>query len=202
MTIKETIFCVAPGPSIDAMDLEPLRDRRVLAIKWGFLAAPWCEAIWSTHAIKFYRDEKVKAFLLEHPDCKPYAMRSEPEGGADRGIATLELGQQYGLCTDPGAVAFGKNSGHSGINLAYHMLKYKDQRSRIVLIGYDMRIVEGRSHFHREKATCPAWQYKNIFVPAFHDIALELQSRRIECLNATPNSALEAFPHIRLKDAL
>jgi len=201
----QTIFVVAPGPGVTAWgDLNVLlAGRRVLAVKWGFLhVADICEALWSTHARLFYQHADVIAYRQRRPELPCYAMRSVVEGGGTDGVITLEHAQDYGLCRDPAGIAFGKNSGHSGINVAYHLLGEPKRGSRLVLLGYDMRQVNGKSHAHRERATTPPWQYRNIFVPSFIDIAEELKKEGIECLNATPQSALEVFPHVDLRDVL
>lgn len=199
---ERTIFCIAPGPTVAEMDLSALRGRRVLAIKRGFKWAPWCEAVFSTHARKFYQDPETIAFRAAHPEKTYYAMRSEREGGGTDGVITLEQLQEFGLCKDPRGIGFGKNSGHGGINLAYHMLPEPKAGCAIVLIGYDMRHVGGRSHADRAQATAPIWQYRNIFVPAFNDIARDLEAEGVACVNATPDSALPQFRRVRLEDVL
>lgn len=198
----ETIYCVAPGPSIGPLDLSILRGRRVVAIKWGYLkVAECCEALWSTHARLFYQHQDVKAFRARRPDLPCYCMRSTIEGGGTEGVITLENAQEYGLCRDPMGIAFGKNSGHSGINLAYHRLK-KKRGSRLILLGFDMCQIDGKSHFHRDQPTTPPWQYRNIFAPAFIDLAEELKKDGVEVLNASPRSALEVFPKVDPRDVL
>lgn len=201
----ETIFCVAPGPGVTAWgDLNKLlKGQRVLAVKWGFLHVPdVCEALWSSHARIFYDHPDVVAYRARRPDLSCTCLRTEREGAGTNGVVTLEETLKYGLCRDPLGVASGKNSGHAALNVAYHMLKAPKRGGRIVLIGYDMRQVRGKSHAHRAEATTPIWQYRNIFVPAFIEIAEELEKEGIETLNATPDSALQVFPQVNLRDVL
>lgn len=204
--MRQTIFLVAPGPGVTAYgDLEPLlRGRgRVIAIKWGFLAVPnLTEVLWSTHAVKFYRHQDVIDYRARRPDVRCFTMRSEREGGGSDGVATLENAQEYGLCKTPGSIAFGKNSGTSGLNIAWHELKEPRRGSRIILLGYDMRQVDGRSHFHREQPTTPEWQYRNIFSVSFVDIAADLEAEGVSVVNCTPGSALQVFPQADLRDVL
>lgn len=202
---RQTIFLVAPGPGVTAYgDLQKLLRRRgrVIAVKWGFLHVPdITEVLWSTHAVKFYRHEDVISYRARRPEVRCYTMRSGEGAGTD-GVITLENAQDYGLCKAPGAIAFGKNSGNSALNVAWHELQEPRAGSRIILLGYDMRCVNGKSHAHREEATTQEWQYRNIFVPSFIDIARDLEDEGIEVINCTPGSALQVFPQADLRDVL
>lgn len=199
MKADDTIFLVAPGPSIGSMDLSGLKGRRVIGIKRGFKWAPWCEAVFSTHPHKFYVEPEVLSFREAHPDCAFYAMGDPREGTAPAWVTTLRNDRPRGLCKDPTGIGFGANSGHGGMNVAYHRGP-PERLKRMVLLGYDMRLVDGRSHADREEANTPPWQYRNIMVPSFFEIAQDLAAEGIEVLNATPGSKLEIFPRANLED--
>lgn len=97
--------------------------------------------------------------------------------------------------TDPKRIHYGSNSGFQAVNLA--ILK---GATRVILVGFDMRIVGGRRHFfgdhpaplhNRDEFGC--------FIRPF-----EIASRKckVPVVNATPGSALKCWPRVDLEDAL
>ena len=92
----------------------------------------------------------------------------------------------------------GRSSGHTAIALAIAL-----GASVVVLLGYDMRVVDGREHHHAEY-TEPRdlEQYERDFVPAFagwDEAALKVG---VQVFNCTPGSALLEFPFRNLDDVL
>lgn len=73
--------------------------------------------------------------------------------------------------------------------------------SPIVLLGFDMRLVSGRSHFHGDyKAPDPGiYQY---FVGSFAGWDDAVRAAGATVVNATPSSALHEFPIINLDEFL
>jgi hypothetical protein len=76
---------------------------------------------------------------------------------------------------------------------------------RIVLVGYDMRCVDGKSHFfgdHKSKDfhQCSDQEYRNF--ARHYDIAARTLPKDIHIVNATPGSALTCWPVMPLEDAL
>lgn len=115
------------------------------------------------------------------------------------GIRLVHGSHKQGFAFNPAVVRYGPNGGYQAINLAIHML---GRFGRIILTGFDMRVVEGRRHFfgdhpppmHRET------DYRK-WLPAFDSAARMLPSG-IEIVNATPGSALKCFPAMELAAAL
>lgn len=88
---------------------------------------------------------------------------------------------------DPSVIHYGDNSGFQAINLAILF-----GCTRIILAGFDMRGEnkvrrDGRDHYER-------------FVKFFDTAAKHLEG--VEIINATPESALNCFPKMELKDVL
>ena len=84
-------------------------------------------------------------------------------------------------------IHYGSNSGFQAVNLA--LLK---GATNIVLVGFDMRVVDGRRHFfgdHPEPMHNRA-DYKDFIAP-FRHAARECA---VPIVNCTPGSALDCFP--------
>jgi hypothetical protein len=101
-----------------------------------------------------------------------------------------EFSGELGLPTEPKTLTHGFNSGFAAIVLAVQ-LGY----TKIRLLGYDMRVVDGQTNFHSDHVrTTPQEAYERQFKPAFESLVEPLKERGIEVVNATPDSALTCFP--------
>jgi len=108
-----------------------------------------------------------------------------------------------GLSMDPHYIMTGSNGGYQAINIA--LLAGADP---ILLVGYDMRYVDGRSHSHNgHEKQMPEDHYKRNYAPRFMEIKRALssqawQARGQRVINCTPHSAIQAFPRSALEEAL
>lgn len=94
-----------------------------------------------------------------------------------------------GLCTKPGVINHGRNSGYQAIGLAYQM-----GAARIVLLGYDMQHTGGKRHWFGDhpKSLTNADGIEN-WRHGFKALAKHLHDDGIEVINASPETALECF---------
>jgi hypothetical protein len=58
------------------------------------------------------------------------------------------------------------------------------------------------THWHNVYGANTARKNFNRFLKQFPDIARDAKKRKIEILNVSPNSAIEVFPKVSLKDVL
>ena len=66
---------------------------------------------------------------------------------------------------------------------------------RILLIGYDMREINGRKHWHPDHpAPCVQKQQFGEWIHKFRKLAEDLKAAQCEVINCTPKSALQCFP--------
>lgn len=91
----------------------------------------------------------------------------------------------------------GRNGGHTSIGLA-HALGCNE----VILLGFDMRIVNGRSHHHDEYAGTDEGLYHNLFVPNFKGWDASARAAGMRVRNATPGSALKEFEMVGLEEVL
>jgi hypothetical protein len=95
----------------------------------------------------------------------------------------------------PPPVRLGRSSGQTAVALAAAM-----GARRIVLLGFDMRVAAGRSHWHDEYATeAPEF---DIFRRAFDGWRAAAETAGIAIVNATPDSALFEFDATTLQAEL
>lgn len=188
------VFVIGSGYSLRHQDPRVLKDKNVIVVNRSHQWAPFAQVLfWMDPAIfEAIRDGVKKWKGLAVTTCE-ISKATMP-----RKIKLIKSPQVTGLCTDPTGVASGKNSGHAAINLAYHM-----GAKRIILLGFDMRVGYGQtSHFTDDVNEAQPWRYKDTYIPAFSQIAIDLNEAGVPVLNATPKSALETFPKVDLADVL
>lgn len=190
----ETAFIVAGGPSLRKMNLRPLKGRHVIVINNSWELVPDAEVLyfcdtkwWQQHGERVKKDFQGKyCVTIAHcPDDK---------------LLRLDNTGRHGLEILPTGLRHGTNSGYQAINLAYHF-----GASRIVLLGYDMKIEGAQTHWHAGHGR-PVDHFehhvtKNM-LPKFDMLVLPLQNLNVEVWNATPGSALKCWPAIDLMELL
>jgi len=113
-----------------------------------------------------------------------------------RGLFYYAKGKLSGICEKPDEVAWNRNSGASAINLAYHL-----GAKRVVLLGYDMRRVDGEPNWHKDHPAKDKNPYE-LYLRHFKTIARDADRLGLEVINCTPNSALTCFPIVPLEEYL
>lgn len=97
---------------------------------------------------------------------------------------------RLGLCEDPAALRTGYNSGYMAINLAVLA-----GARRIVLAGYDGRCgPANEAHFFGEHPEPTPDSVMRYWVKSFRGMTADLARLGVEVINATPGSAIDAFP--------
>jgi hypothetical protein len=194
----ETVFCLASGPSLTEEVCTRVRGRRSIAINSSAVLAPrasvlfftdssWYEqrrdlvANWAGLVISMSRTAK-----RELPD-KVKRVRGE---GDPQALPGFNRGQHV--------IQQGRSSGHTAISLAIAL-----GAARVVLLGYDMRLVGGREHFHGEyKGPRDIDIYERDFRPGFAGWNDAARAAGVEIVNATKDSALMEFPFMPLDEVL
>lgn len=116
----------------------------------------------------------------------------------DKKVEYYQRCKKHMICFEPNKLAFPNgmaNSGGTAINFAI-----REGFDTIVLLGFDMQFVNGKANYHDYyKKKTPRKDIYNRFTKHFEAIAKETDKTII---NANPNSALNCFPKIALKDLL
>ena len=95
-------------------------------------------------------------------------------------------------------IHYGSNSGYQALNIAVLM-----GATRIILLGFDMKRVQGKSHFFGEhpKGLSNGDGY-GLFIEKFQTAVDLPKEAAIEVLNCTPDSALPWFEKRDLREVL
>jgi hypothetical protein len=208
--VGETAFILAGGPSLKGFKSEMLRGKgRIITINDSWRLHPkadvhyFCERRWFTDQIGRnywvglgtekqinFHDLIYKGFWV----CGGTGFEDHPQ------VHQLKFTGQVGLETDPTGLRHGSNSGYAAINLAFLF-----GAKRIVLLGYDMRCVGQRSHWH-DNTPHTAAEFANILkhsmLPLFDGLVEPLAQAGVEVINATPDSELKCWPYVPLGEIL
>lgn len=194
----DTWVCIASGPSLTAEDCALVgrwRDRvggKVIAVNGSWRLAPWADVIYGMDRTWWKRwIEEIRSASTARR-----VANAQPDGEA-LDLEVIPGVKRNGLGRKRPHLA--GNSGHAAINLAFLW-----GARRIVLLGYDMQMTGGRSHFHDEhpwdlterKPPTMAW------VPRYAQLATDLAAEGVEVINATRETALGCFERRPLAEVL
>jgi hypothetical protein len=176
-------FILGGGPSLTLVDIDRLQGRRVIAVNDAYRIAPWAD-------VMFYGDgpwlTAHRKALLDFAGLKISGCATQTNEPGIRHVYRDMI--NHGISRDPTEVRWNRSSGACAINLAVHF-----GVKRIVLLGFDMRRVDGQKHWHPDVNDDPGNPYPR-FLEVFPVIARDAEALGVEILNATPGSALTAFP--------
>lgn len=186
---NSTFFIIGGGPSIKKLDLTKIQGRwPVIVCNMGFLDFPWAN-------VMYFGDCKVYDWLK-----KNYKKRWSMFKGIKVSCCSATKDDpdihclyriSKGITQDTRAIGWNVNTGGSAINLAYHF-----GAKKVILLGFDMQQVNGRSNFHNYnivKDSDPENIYKKM-IRHFKAIYEDTIKLNIEVINATKESKLPYFP--------
>lgn len=189
----QTVFVLGNGPSLVPGDVDRLQGHPVIAINSACRMAPWAPFLWfwDTHWFHAHRAE-VDAW----PGLVITSDREAKRAAPDR-VHRIETVPSDEFLVGRATVREGRSSGHVAISLAIAM-----GAIRVVLLGFDMRRVEGRSHWHDEYATQDDNLFSRDFLPGFTGWREAARRCGVRIVNCAPGSALKEFPMATLDDVL
>jgi hypothetical protein len=188
----------APGPSLTPEVAECCAGFDVIAVQDAYRLMPWAPILygcdvkwwkWHRGAWDFAGEKWSTDGPGYHNDKWPlvdlYGLR----------LATGKTGNAFS--TDPEYVVNGTNSGFQAIGLAILF-----GARRVVLVGFDMRERDGKTHFFGDHpAPLKGRRGYDAFISNFNAAAKKLPPG-VSIVNATPGSALKCFPMVDLQEAL
>lgn len=224
----ETVVCIASGPSLTQDICERVRQARAagrckaIVVNSSCMWAPWADVLFFTDSGWYDARKQLVADWpglvvsmsrqaareLNAPGMPLHAGRprilrvkgcGDPDAPPRVRVADGVLPKVPGF-PDLGAgeIQQGRSSGHSAVSLAIAMAA-----SRVLLVGYDMQVVNGREHHHNEyKGPRDLDIYKNEFQRAFRGWNEAALASGVEILNCTHGSAVTEFPFADLDEVL
>lgn len=184
------------GPSLTQAQVDACRGRaRVIAINNAYLLAPWADLLYAC-------DARWWGWHKDRPELDAFAGLKvglhDPDKPAPPGVLVLRRGPNLGLAEQRDTLALGANGGHQALNLAVHL-----GGDPIILLGFDMRAVAGRTNWHTDHPEkTPPRRYDQQMIPAMASLVEPLTRRGVRVINATEGSALRCFPMMSLERTL
>jgi len=186
-------FILGGGPSLQDVNLEPLHDRRIIAVNNAYKLGNWIDVVFfgDCRWLSQYGKGLLDFAGLKVTTCEKHIGKP--------GIKVVKRkNSPHGLSRDRGTLLWNLSSGACAINLAVHL-----GVKRIVLLGFDMQKDGDRHNWHDDyESRHSKFNPYERFMRPFPCIAKDLKRLNIECINASQGSALKEFPIVKLEDIL
>lgn len=198
------VFVMASGPSLTEAVAARVQNfgganSATIVVNSSYMMAPWADCLFFTDNSWF---EPRRAIIEAWPRLVVSVSRA-----AKRAMPNKVLRVQLVDRTEEGMplrafpplgsphIRFGRSSGQTAIALAIAM-----GAKEVVLLGFDMRVVNGMEHHHGEyfgkKRDLDI--YAREFVPAFAGWNIQALRAGVKIINATPDSGLREFMSVPL----
>lgn len=198
----ETAYILGGGPSLKLINVDDLKGRNVIAVNRAYEIASWAP-------VKYAGDWNfMEWYGVRFAKQKGYRVTLQRRYRDHERIRWLECTGSNGLETRPNRLR-SCCSGYAAINLAFHF-----GVKRIVLFGFDMKTVSGTHNWHDGYPKKIRDDIYNLWIKdrkdqrrrpiraPFDTLADALKEHGVECLNATPDSAMKSFPIVNPKKVL
>lgn len=225
----ETIVCVASGPSLTQEIADKLKAQRIIVVNSSCMLTRWTDQHPLQAPVLYFTDSgwyearkelvanwpglvvsmsRLAARELNAPGMPVMCGRSrvlrikgcgDPDAPPRVRVADGVLPKVPGF-PKPGSpeIQQGRSSGHTAVSLAIAM-----GAKRVLLVGYDMQVVNGREHHHTEyKGPRDLNIYHNEFQRGFNGWNEAAKASGVEILNCTHGSAVTEFPFADLDEVL
>jgi len=200
---EDTFVILGCGPSLSEKQINHIQgNARVIAVNASYLMAPWADVLYATDAAfwRHYADELPEycgvriGLAWDTENDKQFYQYHKVDPAK---VRFMQCTGELGLEDDRTALRHGNNSGYAAINLAVHL-----GAKRIVLLGYDMQSVDGQNSFpgYSPARSIPD-RYEHM-LKSFDSLLEPLEALEIKVFNATPDSALDSFPHVDIMEVV
>jgi hypothetical protein len=152
--------------------------------------APWADVLYACDA------EWWNVYFDQVKDMGPELWTQDVKAHQRYGVNWAPANRGDGLGRE--FIHWGANSGYQAINLAYLW-----GARRIILLGYDCKRIEGKSHWFGEHQNGLSRNHPlDTWRRNFPQLAADLKAEGVEVLNCSPDSALDCFEKVELATAL
>lgn len=174
-----------------------LKGWRVIAVNDAYKRLPFADTLyacdwgwWVKHdGARDFKGERVTSTSV----CA-HLIDDKRDAAKQYGLTLVNADDKPGFSTKPGVIHYGQSgsSGFQAVNLAIIR-----GASRIVLVGFDYRHVDGRAHFFGD--------HEGLRQPRDTDyraLGAAFRPGPVEILNATTGSSIDCYPIVSLEEAL
>lgn len=187
---NETAFIVAGGTSVWDCDLESLRGHRVIAVNSSIFSVPFADfCVWNDD--RWWR--KHCETLKGYPGRIVTSHNVHPPGV----LGMEKVSETVGISGARTQLAMKRTTTQAAMNLAVHL-----GVNRIVLLGVDLVVRQGRIHHHAEHPwplAADAWTAQR---KCLEFTRKPLAQRGIEVINCSIISTIDWWPKIPLAEVL
>lgn len=204
----ETVVCVASGPSARSVDLSIGKDiAKYIVINDSWRLYPEADALYACDP-QWWRLSQSRYVnkLNEGPPTKDQfkgiRITQDLDAARDFGLKRVTLLKKIDRIQNktPGLLGWGGNSGFHAVNIAVQA-----GASKIILVGYDLTIVDGHMHWHGKHGEA----LHDPSVGSLYKWRLHLDNNAdvfeglgIKVFNCSPVSKLERYPKVSFREAL
>lgn len=189
------VVVAAPGPSLTEDVADACKGFPTIVVNNAWQRLPWADVLFATDTAWWHFHRGVPSFNGEKWSSHG---TSNDKHDVWQAYGIHCIAGQHGaeFSTVPGQINYGSNSGFQAVNLAIQF-----GASRIVLVGFNMQSVGGKSHFHGDHPKGLRNADPRRFLTYFNQAAKKMPAG-VEVINATPDSLLTCFPKMSLDEAL
>lgn len=194
----KTVFLLGGGPSLlSTLHGCCIEHAPVIGINDAFRLGDWVDVcFFGDRKWYWWNRDDLQKFQGLKLTCDRHSIKNAPASSVhgEKDIHIIRHTNGLGLNVTRHIVNFNQSSGAAAVNLAFHF-----GASKIILIGYDMRWVDGQSNWHPHPIPRSDKPYTN-FIRPFRHIACDAKAYGVSILNATPNSELPFFPFVDFEE--
>lgn len=207
-----TVAIICTGPSLCKRDLDIVQASGIhcIAVNDAYLVAPWSDVLYAADDSWWkwqaegrnkvwpwsqFTAEQVKRACAEFKGQKVTIQHPTVYGGQD--VLVLQNDGDDGLSERPDAVRTGKNSGYQAINIAVLA-----GAKKILLLGMDMRFVNGKSHAHNGHPVKHGESSYRKYAQSFRTMQTPIAKLGVSVINCTAGSLIQCFPFSTIEKEL
>lgn len=194
-------FCIvaASGPSLTPDIAAACRGHRVVAVSDAYRLLPDADILYSCDSEWWHVHQGCVSFKGERWSSHGDAFRNDKRKAAkEYGLNLVRGCDGEGFSFDPALIHYGNLSGFQAVNLAGHKIGW---HGRIALVGFDMRQVDGVSHFFGDHPKGLRKQTKYEKWAKHFAAAAKTLPPTVEIVNCTPGSAITCFRMMDIHEA-
>jgi hypothetical protein len=184
--------------------MQAIHNKHVIGVNMAFMFGDWVDMVfWGDKKWYYNNREKLAKFrgikITSHPhfNNQKYALENikyiHKDGNHAKGISFNSNMVSWNANSGAAAVSIGANTG----------------AKRIILVGFDMKLgVDNKQHWHSEygtsnrKVTDPKKLPFYRHMLGFSQMQKDAKKRGIQIINACPDSAINEFPKMTVKELL
>lgn len=196
----QTVFVLGGGPSLNHTKLDLIKKRPVVGCNDAFRLGTWVD--WCVFADRrWFGWNEIE--LAKWPNrervvcCVPQLLEKRNTDWPWLKILRRDEAR-FGLSVEQDTLCWNRGCGGTAINVAYLL-----GAARIVLLGFDMRVVDGSHNWHNyHQKEERARIYQSSMMPFLKPMSDAMKVTGLQIVNATPKSALNIFTHLSLEEVL